>query len=69
LETNLSLDAPALDALVHYGLEEKNGGVYVTGDEAELKDNFPKNFNLKCEAHGEDKLVIVGGYAIFLSVV
>jgi hypothetical protein len=61
---NTPQDAPALDALTYYGLEEKNGGVYVTGEEKELKDNFPQTLSLKCEAHGEEKLVIVGGYVV-----
>jgi phenylpropionate dioxygenase-like ring-hydroxylating dioxygenase large terminal subunit len=54
-------NAPALDSLATYELHEKNGAVYVSGDESVLKENFPNPLSPKCQAHGGEKVVIVGG--------
>jgi hypothetical protein len=54
-------DAPALDALAKYDVVEKNGAVFVTADEDQLKSNFPKTLSLKCQAQGPEKIVVVGG--------
>jgi hypothetical protein len=54
-------DAPALDALAKYHVVEKNGAVFVTADEAQLKSNFPNTLSLKCQAQGAEKVVVVGG--------
>ncbi|KAI9748458.1 MAG: Mediator of RNA polymerase II transcription subunit 18 [Chaenotheca gracillima] len=53
-------EAPALDALAKFTISEKNGGFYITGEEATIKSSrrIP---NLKCSAQGQEKVVIVGG--------
>jgi hypothetical protein len=53
-------DAPALDPLAKYEILEKNGAVYIKGDEATLKANRRK-LSIKCSAKGNEKVVIVGG--------
>jgi hypothetical protein len=54
-------DAPALDALNKFEVMEKNGGVYVKGEESAIKGGrrIP---NVTCKSQGEDKVVVVGGY-------
>jgi hypothetical protein len=53
-------DAPALDPLAKYEILEKNGAIYIKGDEATLKANRRK-LSIKCSAKGNEKVVIVGG--------
>ncbi|CZT16159.1 related to putidaredoxin reductase [Ramularia collo-cygni] len=55
-------DAPALDPLRKYTVEEKDGAVWVTGtSEAQLKENW-KNLSIKCKStEKKEKVVIVGG--------
>jgi hypothetical protein len=53
-------DAPALDPLAKYEILEKNGGVYIKGDESVLKANR-RRLSIKCSAKGDEKVVIVGG--------
>src|SRR2546429_8294246 len=40
---------------------EKNGGVYIKGEESAMKTNrrIP---NVQCKAQGPDKVVVIGGY-------
>lgn len=54
-------DAPAPDALNKFDVLEKNGGVYITGEESAIKGGrrIP---NVQCKSLGEDKVVVVGGY-------
>jgi hypothetical protein len=54
-------DAPALDPLAKFEILEKDGAVYIKGDEATIKASRRK-MNLKCNAKSQDKVVIVGGY-------
>jgi hypothetical protein len=54
-------DAPALDPLAKFEILEKNGGVYIVGDEDVVKSNFPKSLSVKCLVQGSDKVVVVGG--------
>lgn len=56
-------DAPALDPLRKYTVEEKDGGVWVTGTSAEelKKDRRTLSFKCKIAAKKEEKVVIVGG--------
>jgi hypothetical protein len=54
-------DAPALNALAKYPVVEKDGGVFITADEDQLKTNFPNTLSLKCQAQGTEKIVVVGG--------
>lgn len=57
-------DAPALDPLRKFRVEEKDGEVWVVGtSEAELKENR-RNLSIKCSVKkdsGAEKVVIVGG--------
>ncbi|KAF2668433.1 hypothetical protein BT63DRAFT_425753 [Microthyrium microscopicum] len=54
-------DAPALDPLAKYEIEEKDGKVFITGDPKEVKGNFPNSLSIKCKAEGSEKVVVVGG--------
>jgi hypothetical protein len=53
-------NAPALDALGKFELTEKNGAVYITGDETIIKAGRRKP-NIRCLAQGQEKVVVVGG--------
>jgi NADPH-dependent 2,4-dienoyl-CoA reductase/sulfur reductase-like enzyme/nitrite reductase/ring-hydroxylating ferredoxin subunit len=54
-------DAPALDPLAKFEIEEKDGKVFVTGEEKVLKDNFPNSLSISCKATGAEKVIVVGG--------
>lgn len=54
-------DAPAPDALNKFEVMEKNGGVYVKGEESAIKGGR-RTPNVTCKSQGEDKVVVVGGY-------
>ncbi|KDN60988.1 hypothetical protein CSUB01_01125 [Colletotrichum sublineola] len=57
-------DAPALDALPTFKVTERDGAIYISGDEATIKAGRRKP-NFKCNSTGpaaqQDKVVIVGG--------
>ena len=55
-------DAPALDNLATFDLIEKDGAVYVKGEEETIKASrrYP---NTKCSVQNQEKVVVVGGYA------
>lgn len=53
-------DAPALDPLATFPVSEKDGGVWIKGDEATIKAGRRK-LNVSCKAQGAEKVVIVGG--------
>lgn len=53
-------DAPALDPLGHFDILEKDGGVYIRGEEAFLRANR-RALKLKCSAQGPEHVVVVGG--------
>ncbi|KIV98787.1 uncharacterized protein PV09_09439 [Verruconis gallopava] len=53
-------DAPALDPLAKFEIVEKDGAVYIQGDESAIKANRRK-LNLKCASMSQDKVIIVGG--------
>ncbi|KAI9825677.1 MAG: hypothetical protein M1832_001021 [Thelocarpon impressellum] len=53
-------DSPALDPLAKFQVTERDGAVYITGDEATIKAGRISS-NVKCEAEGQEKVVIVGG--------
>ena len=54
-------DAPALDPLAKFEITEKNGAVYIKGDESTIKASR-RTANVKCSKQGQEKVVIVGGY-------
>lgn len=53
-------DAPALDPLAKFEIVEKDGAVYIKGEEATIKSSR-RSPNYKCSAQGQEKVVIVGG--------
>ncbi|KAK7421125.1 Apoptosis-inducing factor 1 [Neonectria magnoliae] len=56
-------DAPALDSLPVFKVAERDGAIYLTGEEADIKGSRRKP-NFKCAAVGgaqEEKVVVVGG--------
>ncbi|KAF2104539.1 rubredoxin-NAD(+) reductase [Rhizodiscina lignyota] len=53
-------DAPALDPLAKFEIVEKNGAVYIKGEESVVKA-ARRGLSLKCAAKGTDKVLIVGG--------
>ena len=53
-------DAPALDALEVFTVSERDGAVYVKGDQAKIKSGR-KNPVSRCRAQGQDQIVVVGG--------
>jgi len=54
-------DAPALDPLARYEIEERDGKVFVRGDEKVLKANFPNALSVACKTTGGEKIIVVGG--------
>lgn len=53
-------DAPALDPLAKFEVYEKEGAVYIKGDEATIKASRRKP-DVRCTAQGPEKVVVVGG--------
>lgn len=53
-------DAPALDALEIFTVSERDGAVYIKGDQAKIKSGR-KNPVSACKAQGQDQIVVVGG--------
>ncbi|KAL8763925.1 MAG: hypothetical protein Q9184_000368 [Pyrenodesmia sp. 2 TL-2023] len=53
-------DAPALDPLAKFEVFEKNGAVYIKGEEATIKASR-RNPDVKCKAEGQEKVVVIGG--------
>jgi hypothetical protein len=49
-----------LDPLAKFEIVEKNGGVYIKGDEKTIQASR-RSVNTSCKAQGQDKVVIVGG--------
>ena len=52
-------DAPALDPLAKFEVVEKDGGVYIKGDESTIKSGR-HTLNIKCKPKGEDRIVVIG---------
>jgi hypothetical protein len=56
-------DAPALDPLAKFEVLEKNGAVYIKGEESVIKAN-KRALNIKCAAiQGGEQVLVIGGYA------
>ncbi|KAI9835433.1 MAG: hypothetical protein M1819_002351 [Sarea resinae] len=53
-------DAPALDPLAKFEVYERDGAVYIRGDEEEII-NGRRETNFSCLAEGSEKVVIIGG--------
>ena len=60
VETGDVEDAPALDPLAKFPIEERDGGVYIKGSEEVIKASRVKT-NLSCKKQGQEHVVIVGG--------
>ena len=52
-------DAPALDPLAKFEVVQKDGGVYIKGDESTIKASR-RTLSIKCQAKGQENVVIVG---------
>lgn len=64
-------DAPALDSLPIFRTVERDGAVYITGEESDIKSSKRKP-KFKCNAAGgaqQDKVVVVGGGSGTMGVV
>ncbi|KAL4897444.1 hypothetical protein BDV59DRAFT_197738 [Aspergillus ambiguus] len=53
-------DAPAPNALKTFDVAEKNGAVYIKGDEAAIKSG-QRDPAIKCSATSAEKVVVIGG--------
>ena len=53
-------DAPALDPLAKFDILDKDGAVYIKGEEKTIKASR-RQPNTKCTAQGQEKVVVVGG--------
>lgn len=53
-------DAPAPDPLNRFDVFEKEGAVYIKGQESDIK-NGRRQPNVKCSSTGSERVVIVGG--------
>ncbi|KAI9656557.1 MAG: hypothetical protein M1821_004764 [Bathelium mastoideum] len=53
-------DAPALDPLAKFEIIQKNGGVYIKGDKEGITSSR-RHLNLKCQAQGQEKVLVIGG--------
>ena len=53
-------DAPALDPLAKFDILEKDGAVYIKGEEETIKANR-RMPNVKCKSQGKEKVVVIGG--------
>jgi NADPH-dependent 2,4-dienoyl-CoA reductase/sulfur reductase-like enzyme/nitrite reductase/ring-hydroxylating ferredoxin subunit len=52
-------DAPAIDPLQKFEIIERDGAVYIKGEEAAIKANR-RNLSIKCQAKSEDQVLVVG---------
>ena len=53
-------DSPAPNALNHFDVVEKDGGVYIKGSEADIKGG-KRVVNIKTSPKDQERVVIVGG--------
>ena len=53
-------DAPALDPLSKYEIVQKDGAVYIKGEEATIKANR-RVLNVRCPAKSSEKVLVIGG--------
>ena len=60
-------DAPALDPLAKFEVVEKEGAVYIKGDESSIKAGR-RSPNVQCSAQGNEKIVIIGGQVSITSL-
>ncbi|OCL09801.1 hypothetical protein AOQ84DRAFT_290546 [Glonium stellatum] len=60
IETGDVEDAPALDPLSKYEIIQKDGAVYIKGEEAIIKANR-RSLNIRCSAQSPEKVLVIGG--------
>jgi hypothetical protein len=53
-------DAPALNALHTFKIYERDGGVYIQGEETALREG-QRNPNVKCTVTAPEKVLVIGG--------
>ena len=53
-------DAPALDPLSKYEIVQKDGAVYIKGEEATIKANR-RVLNVRCSVKSSEKVLVIGG--------
>ncbi|KAF2091194.1 hypothetical protein K490DRAFT_71422 [Saccharata proteae CBS 121410] len=53
-------DAPALDPIAKFEIIQKDGAVYIKGDEETIKASRRK-LDFKCTASGSEKVLVIGG--------
>lgn len=53
-------DAPALDPLAKFEIVEKNGAVFIKGEESVIKASRRKP-NVKCQSQGPEEVLVIGG--------
>jgi hypothetical protein len=57
-------DAPALDPLAKFEVYERDGAVYIKGEEKTIKANR-RQLNIKCSSvKGNDHVVVIGRYVL-----
>lgn len=56
-------DAPAPNALSTFDVVEKNGAVYIKGEESAIKSG-QRDPAIKCSATSPEKVVVIGGYVL-----
>lgn len=59
-------DAPALDPLHKFPIFERDGAVYIMGDEDTIKASR-RSGAVKCSVETDEKVVIVGGSVDYLA--
>lgn len=53
-------DAPALDPIASFEIAQRDGTVFITGDEGTIKAKR-RALNISCSPLGQEKVVVVGG--------
>lgn len=54
-------DAPALDPLAKFDIIERDGAVYIKGEEATIKASR-RQPSTNCSPSGQEKVLVIGGY-------
>ena len=51
-----------MDPIAKFEISQRDGAVYIKGKEEEIK-NSRKTLDISCKAAGEQKVLVIGGYA------
>jgi len=60
LERHTNSDNQALDAIPKFDVFEKDGAVYIKGEEDLIKSS-KKTLDLSCKTQGAEKVLVIGG--------